>query len=171
MDQREDTVEVVAPPPAVPEFVLYVHPNSPQSMQLYQYLQKYQLPQVFVQDVTTLQNKPSWLDGVPILADTKIGLLYRGSDAITFVNNLVGLHVKTQESKIEPVKREDPPEPSKSSTMDDLFNDTGSSTGTAISLPSNAHRYNTASQSKVSATSLNEYQNQRSLLLNKHKMT
>jgi hypothetical protein len=92
-------------PQRVPDFVLYSHPSCPRSMELVGLLQFYQLSQILIQDVNTLSMKPPWLDGVPTLADTKIGLVYKGSDAITFIKNLVELQIKNRERQQQQMKQ------------------------------------------------------------------
>jgi hypothetical protein len=84
-----------APPAKVPEFVLYVHPDCPKSIELVQLLNKCPLSQLLIQNVCNIDPRPAWLNGVPMLANTKVGLVYKGSDAIIVVNRLIDLHIKS----------------------------------------------------------------------------
>lgn len=216
-------VQAVAQPPVppqpqrVPDFVLYVHPQCPRSGELLELLYEHPLSQILTQNVEDIPNKPPWLDGVPTLADTKIGLVYKGSDAMTFVKNLIGLQIKHREKQeqfmrlqqqqqqqmLQPqeqrsqyegqrktprdmnqqlalrrfpdVIKEAPTvqekKETKKSPMDDLFQPDDSpgmlSGSTSISLPDNSHRYQTSS--KVSESSLTDYQNRRQAQIKNRK--
>jgi hypothetical protein len=46
------------------------------------------LPNILQQDVQLLTEHPVWLCGTPMLADTKLGLLYKGSDVIMIINHM-----------------------------------------------------------------------------------
>jgi hypothetical protein len=56
------------------------------------------LHQVFQQNVVLLQDRPPWLDGVPMLADTNLGMVYRGTDCMIFVEKLMELE-RSKKSK------------------------------------------------------------------------
>lgn len=71
-----------------PDFVLYFHPNCPVCRPLLQKLEHKSIPKVYVQNVLLLDNRPPWLNGVPILADTTLGMIYRGTDALIFLESL-----------------------------------------------------------------------------------
>lgn len=70
------------------QFILYIHPHCPTSRGLSTALRKQPRPDVYVQNVQLLEEKPEWLDGVPIVADTAMGLIYRGTDAVMFMDKL-----------------------------------------------------------------------------------
>ena len=83
------------PPPEVPvlkaqtpDFVLYIHPNCKTSNTIRQRLQNKPLDNVFIKNILLLQTRPKWLNGVPILADAKLGLIYKGSDCLVFLDKL-----------------------------------------------------------------------------------
>ena len=92
-----------APAPAIatqptitaPPFVLYFHPQCTNSISLLRQFQQTPISSVFLQDVRLLQQRPEWLNGTPMLVDTKMGLMYRGTDAIQFVTTLARLEAPT----------------------------------------------------------------------------
>ena len=94
------------PPPAQarPNLVLYTHPNCPQSNGLIQQLmQRPRIQGLHIQDVNKLTERPPWLDGVPTLADTRLGIVYKGSDALMFMEKVI------QQSASLPVSPPPPP--------------------------------------------------------------
>ena len=108
------------PPPSPqrpPDFVVYYQPNCRNSQHILQLLQQYPMSQIYAQDVNLLQTRPQWLVGTPMLADTKLGLVYQGADATTFIQKLCGLqeqHRRKQEVNTLP------PEPPRSQITQQL---------------------------------------------------
>lgn len=74
----------------LPEYVCYVHPSCPHSQRAMKLTS--QMKSVLVQNVATISDKPSWLTGVPILANTHLGVVYKGSDAFTLLSKLLQQH-------------------------------------------------------------------------------
>ena len=126
---------------ALTDFVLYVHNSCQRSRELLDLLKYHPMPSVFVQNVADLRTRPQWLDGVPILADAKIGLIYKGSDAIAFVTNLVQekrtelvdsapvrdtlvpRDMGQSQRQFSDISHQPPLNPKNKSPMDDLFDD------------------------------------------------
>lgn len=171
----------VRPRGMMTDFVLYVHNSCPRSNDLIEVLKHHQVPSVLIQNVADLRTRPQWLDGVPILADAKIGLIYKGSDAIAFVTNLIQQKMSQTDSApvrdtqlprdldrsqrlISDIAHQPPTTRSeKKSPLDDLFDESVPATANpanAISLPDNSHRY-TEGKGKVTADSIAEYMSQR----------
>lgn len=86
--------------PTKPDFVLYFHPNCPTCRLLLPKLQGQAVPNVYVQNVLLLQNRPPWLNGVPILADTHLGMIYRGTDAMIFLESLAKSKEEEKKKKL-----------------------------------------------------------------------
>lgn len=158
----------------VPDFILYVHSRCSQSNGLVNLLIQRPLSQILVQDVSAIAQKPPWLNGVPTLVDTKIGLVYKGSDAITFVRNLIELQINNdrrqrppqRESRYDetdhrPQKQEAAQGDVAQETHDkfELFQNTAAPGSSPISLPSNSHRYEGDSAS--TPVSIADYQKRR----------
>jgi hypothetical protein len=71
-----------------PAFVLYIHSKCEHCQTIQRRLQDHPLPTVYIQNVVLIQDRPQWLNGVPIIADTHMGLLYKGSDCLVFLTKL-----------------------------------------------------------------------------------
>jgi hypothetical protein len=55
---------------------------------------------ILIQDVKDLEEVPSWLNGTPILADTNMGVIYRGKDAVVLTKKMCALqHVESMQTK------------------------------------------------------------------------
>ena len=72
-----------------PDFVLYFHPKCPTCGLILAKMRTISLRNIYLQNVIMLQDRPPWLDGVPILADTHLGMIYRGTDAMIFLDSLI----------------------------------------------------------------------------------
>ena len=74
-----------------PKYVLYVHPKCPTSEKLKLHIQQQPAAQhdLYIQNVLLLKKCPEWLNGVPILADTTVGVIYRGTDCLVYVDKLL----------------------------------------------------------------------------------
>ena len=112
---REPSEKAPSPPPSQPAFVLYVHNKCTTSQSLLAQLEKTPIPNIFIQNIALLQDRPRWLDGVPVLADTKLGVVYKGTDCIVFLDKLS--RQSTESFIAEPVAK--PALPSK--PMNSLF--------------------------------------------------
>ena len=83
--------------PDVPDYVLYVHPKCPTCRSIKERLGPHQLPKVYMQNVLLLQDRPPWMDGVPSIADTHLGMIYRGTDALVFLESLIKVYQNEQQ--------------------------------------------------------------------------
>uniref|UniRef100_A0A6C0BNE9 Uncharacterized protein n=1 Tax=viral metagenome TaxID=1070528 RepID=A0A6C0BNE9_9ZZZZ len=84
--QPQDPQASVKPPKI--DFVLYVRPDRCKGTNIIiQLLHSFPVStdNIWVQDVTLLRKKPMWLNGTPILADKNLKIIYRGNDAIVFL--------------------------------------------------------------------------------------
>jgi hypothetical protein len=98
-------------PQHTPEFVLYVHAQCASSDRLLSILKSTPMPNILLQNVHLLTECPVWLCGTPMLVDTKLGLLYKGSDVFMLVNHM------TNASPRESV----PEKKTNNGSMDSLF--------------------------------------------------
>lgn len=168
-----DETQPAAPPepPASPPqttHVVYTLASCPNSIKILQALAQNHVPSILVQDVRKLNQKPAWLNGVPLVADTQFGLLYRGSDAMLIIDKLI------QKSKSNPTtadhppaaaaaapvqKAPAPPPKKQKNPMDALFSEDStagpSDSARAIQLPDNSARY-TESSAKLSDSRIEE---------------
>lgn len=71
-----------------PRYILYIHPKCITCQKLQKSLERSSFRDVFTQNVLLLEDKPKWLVGVPILADIRMGLIYKGSDCLVFLEKL-----------------------------------------------------------------------------------
>lgn len=78
-----------------PDFVLYFRRSCRNSLQLLNLLDQRPLTQVYQQDIDFLTSLPSWLTGTPALVDTKLGLVYKGTDAKVFIEKLCRLKIES----------------------------------------------------------------------------
>lgn len=67
-------------------FVLYTLPACPNCKELIMLADEQAPGDVYVQPIDQLSALPSWLDGVPILADKNTMNIYRGTEAFEFMN-------------------------------------------------------------------------------------
>jgi hypothetical protein len=74
--------------PQNPSYIVYVSMKCPVSAQLLTKLNKKPVPNTLVQDVHKLKEYPTWLNGTPIVADTGLGLIYKGTDALVLLEKL-----------------------------------------------------------------------------------
>lgn len=134
----ESSTQPLTPPistpitPAPPKFVVYFHPRCKCSQDILEMFKQAPSNQVYLQNVVLLQHRPEWLNGTPILVDTNLGLLYRGTDAKHLVRNMCELQIKQLSNPPPPLT---PPPPllqneqvptstvsaSSTSSMNDLF--------------------------------------------------
>ena len=105
-----------------PEFVLYVSPKCDVSKALLALIQVIptELNKIYIQDVTLLSQKPSWLNGTPILGETKTGVIHRGTYAITYVHKLVNIFLQ-EKPVIAEVKSNKLPPQKPQTALNDLF--------------------------------------------------
>ena len=110
-----------------PKFVVYFHPRCLSSQDILEMFKQAPSNQVYLQNVVLLQQRPEWLNGTPIVVDTNLGLLYRGTDAKHLVRNMCELQIKQFSNPLPPLPPPPPEEkmmtsstPSTSS-MNDLF--------------------------------------------------
>lgn len=106
--------------------MLYVQSKCFPSRQLQELLQEYPTPTLVVQDAHQLHDKPDWLIGTPSIVDIKLGLLYKGSDAICLVQKLVQQpshedHTVPVEPRPDTTPREALHTPTKECAMGSLF--------------------------------------------------
>lgn len=80
----------------VPLYVLYYLSRCPTSTHLRKQIKAYDLPRIHCQSVARLPERPAWLTGVPILANTTDGLLFKGSEAVRLLNELTRAHLEHQ---------------------------------------------------------------------------
>jgi hypothetical protein len=64
--------------------------------------------------VTQLRDRPKWIDGVPILVDTRLGVAYKGTDCLVFLEKLATIQPAPQPTIA-------PQEPPKKAKMSSLF--------------------------------------------------
>ena len=72
-----------------PEYVLYVSPACSKSIALVNLLRSVPQDKILIQDVKLLNVLPPWLNGTPLLVQTKFGITYKGTDAINYVKMLL----------------------------------------------------------------------------------
>ena len=77
------------PQPQAPAYVMYFKPKCTPCRRMLRTLAENRLSTVFVQNIWLLAHLPPWLDGTPILADTRLGVIYRGTDAQVFLDKLI----------------------------------------------------------------------------------
>jgi len=92
------TLVIPTTPTPTPSFVIYFHPRCKTSQEILGMFQRSPSNLVYLQNVVLLQQIPQWLNGTPILVDTNLGLLYKGSDAKQFVHNMCQLNNKQSTS-------------------------------------------------------------------------
>jgi hypothetical protein len=134
-----------SPPPKTPSFVLYVRPSCSPSTELLRKIHQNPLPEIFIQNINHMQDRPQWLVGSPTLVDTKVGLIYKGTDAVLYIDRLLALRIPMSPSHAEPPEVEPALNTSK------------------VPLPDNSHRY--SSHSNKTPVNVTEYQNRRNAQL------
>eukprot|EP00466_Bigelowiella_natans_P005337 jgi/Bigna1/136854/aug1.36_g11562 len=84
------TVSVKTSPAVQPDFVLYVQPRCKKSQSLVGIVESSGIrpPLIMIQDVRILSVLPEWLHTTPVCADARLGLIYKGDDAVTVVERL-----------------------------------------------------------------------------------
>lgn len=100
----QPTPPMAAPPATtssgVPDYVLYFKSGCVTCDRLLQKIDRFgPLPNVYLQNILMLTQRPPWLDGVPILADTHLGMIYRGSDALIFLDKLIDVEGDPEKKK------------------------------------------------------------------------
>ena len=115
------------PTSAPPKFVVYFHPRCKCSQDILEMFKQAPSNQVYLQNVVLIQHRPEWLNGTPILVDTNLGLLYRGTDAKHLVRNMCELQIKQLSNPPPPLpppplhKEQVPTSTPSTSSMNDLF--------------------------------------------------
>ncbi len=104
-----------------PKFVVYFHPRCKCSLDILEMFKQAPSNQVYLQNVVLLQHRPEWLNGTPILVDTNLGLLYRGTDAKHLVRNMCELQIKQLSNPPPPQEQKVPMMTPSTSSMNDLF--------------------------------------------------
>lgn len=153
-----------ATPPPSPAYVLYIEPGKEPSDRLTTGVQNSGLTQIYIQDVRLLPQRPSWLNGTPILADTKMGLIYRGTDAFVFAQKLKPpiSSPSIQEPTLVPNTEEDPVA---TSAMSSLFTEPD-----LEDLPVTESITDSSRQESFNATDIQELMRQRQTqITSKHK--
>ena len=79
-----------------PDYVLYYLPKCKAAAELLYKFSKVPLTNVHLQNILLLgASKPQAINGSPIVVETKMGTLYRGTDAIILMNKLFKLYSDT----------------------------------------------------------------------------
>ena len=68
-------------------FVLYTMARCSNSREIIKLAQERAPGDVYVQDISSLDSIPEWLNGVPIIADKNTMEIYRGTHAFDFLRN------------------------------------------------------------------------------------
>lgn len=82
-----------------PDFIAYIKPTCTPSRKIRDNLNEHPLPNVFLQNVLLLESMPAWMNGTPIVADTKLGLIYKGTDAQVFISKLIATNKQQKANK------------------------------------------------------------------------
>ena len=113
-DQPAPQPHLPISPPVTPsrtDFVLYFHPKCPICTKLLGKLDSTPLDNVFLQNVMMLTDPPQWINGVPLLADTRLGLVYRGTDCMVFLDKMMIMPATTPAPPSAPTTPVMPHEP------------------------------------------------------------
>lgn len=111
--------------PTHPAYVLYLEPTlNLLNQTLLKSIQPHHKDVFKLQIVTKMKERPPWLNGVPILADTKLGLIYRGTDCVTMTKKLLSNYIPPPPLQTPPVHMEHAPKkPAEREVPKDIFHD------------------------------------------------
>jgi len=93
--------------PVEVNYVVYYHDLSPHCRELFPYVQSPRCPpSVLMQDIAPLraqgQELPDWLDGVPVLADARLGLAFKGADALEVFRKIIEQYESERAPQTQP---------------------------------------------------------------------